>query len=70
LRGAGADHQPRGNGADVIALAGLVFGVVLGAVVARRRGGVRLDMAHHAAVFGILFAVVGMIVTIVITRMA
>lgn len=54
----------------MIVLAGLVFGVVLGAVVARRRGGVRLDVAHHVAVYGILFAVIGMIVTIVITRMA
>lgn len=47
-----------------------LFGALLGTLVARRRGGRRLDMAHHAAVFAILFAVAGLIVTIVIARMA
>ena len=51
-------------------IASTVFGALLGTQVARRRGGRRLDMAHHAAAFAILFAVVGMIVTIAIARIA
>jgi hypothetical protein len=54
----------------VIVLAGLVFGAGLGALAARRRGGRRIDMVHHAAVYGILFAVLGMIATIAIVRLA
>lgn len=54
----------------MIVISGTVFGALLGTLVARQRGGTRLDMAHHAAVFAILFAVAGMIVTIVIVRMA
>ena len=54
----------------MIVIAGTVFGALLGTLVARQRGGGRLDIAHHAAVLAILFAVIGMIVTIVIARMA
>jgi archaellum biogenesis protein FlaJ (TadC family) len=53
----------------VIVISATVFGALLGAVVARRRGGRRLDMAHHAAAFAILFAVIGMVVTIGMARM-
>ena len=48
----------------------MVFGALLGALLARNRGGRRLDMAHQAAVMGILFGVVGMIVTIALSRLA
>ena len=51
-------------------LVAIVLGALTGALVAHRRGGRRLDMAHHAAVFAILFAVAGLIVTIVIARLA
>jgi archaellum biogenesis protein FlaJ (TadC family) len=54
----------------VIVISATAFGALLGMLVARQRGGRRLDMAHHAAAFAILFAVVGMVVTIVIARMA
>ena len=59
-----------GNGADVIVVAAIVLGAVTGALVAHRRGGRRLDIAHHAAAYAILFGVLGMIVTIAIVRMA
>jgi hypothetical protein len=54
----------------VIVVAASVFGALWGGLLARRRGGRRLDIAHHAAVHAILFAMVGMVVTIAIARMA
>ena len=47
--------------------AGLV-GVLAGGLTARSRGGNRLDMAQYAAVFGIAFALLGLIVTVMIDR--
>ena len=54
----------------MIVLPAMVFGALLGALLARKRGGRRLDMAHQAAVMGILLGVIGMIVTIVVSRAA
>jgi hypothetical protein len=49
-------------------LVGFVLGALLGALRARRRGGNRLDMAQYAAVFGIAFALLGVVVTVIIGR--
>lgn len=49
---------------------GLVFGAVLGAVVARRKGGNGLDMAQYSAGFAILFALIGLFVAIILARNA
>jgi len=46
-----------------------LLGVLLGVTAARRRKGNRLDMAQYGAAFGIAFAILGVIVTIVIARM-
>jgi hypothetical protein len=54
----------------MIVLAGMVLGAVLGVMQARRRGGSRLDMLHHAAAFAIAFAILGMFLTILIGRTA
>ncbi|MGQ0567592.1 MAG: hypothetical protein ACT4OK_21355 [Gemmobacter sp.] len=54
----------------MIVLAMAVFGALSGVMVARRRGGQRLDLVHHAAVGAIGCAVLGMIVTIIVSRMA
>jgi F0F1-type ATP synthase assembly protein I len=54
----------------MIVIAGLVLGAALGALQARRRGGKPLDMAHHAAVYGIAGALAGMLATIVLARVA
>ncbi len=56
------------KGADVIVILATVFGALLGTLTARRRGGRGLDLAHHAAAFAILFAVIGLVVTIVLAR--
>jgi len=49
-------------------LGGLFFGAVLGAFRARRRGGKAADMAQWAAVFAMIFGVIGMFIAVVITR--
>lgn len=51
-------------------LIGLAFGAVIGATVARRKGGNGLDMAQYAAGFGILFALIGLFVAIILARNA
>ncbi len=49
-------------------LIGAVLGALWGGALARRRGGKKADMAQYAAGFGILFALVGLIFTLVIHR--
>jgi len=41
-------------------------GIVLGLVVARRRGGNRLDLLHYATIFGIIGFLVGSFAMLVI----
>lgn len=53
---------------DVILVA--VIGAITGIFAAKRRGGNRKDMAQYAAVFAILFALAGLILGIVYTRLA
>ncbi|MGJ8545298.1 MAG: apolipoprotein acyltransferase [Sulfitobacter sp.] len=48
----------------------LVLGAVIGAMTARKRKGNRKDMAQYAAGYGMAFAIVGMILTVVIERLA
>ena len=52
----------------MIILFSAAFGAVWGGLVARRRGGNRLDIAQYAGGFGILFAILGLAVTIYIAR--
>ena len=49
-------------------LGGLLFGAVLGAFRARQRGGKPADMAQWAAVFAMIFGVIGMFIAVIITR--
>lgn len=49
---------------------GLVLGALIGALVAKRRGGNRLDMAQYAGGFAILFAIAGLFVAIFLFRSA
>lgn len=53
----------------MIVIAGLVFGALFGALVARQRGGKALDMAQYAAGFGIAFALIGLFATIMLERL-
>ena len=52
---------------DVLIVAAL--GAVVGALFAKRRNGNRKDMAQYAAVFAILFALGGLILSILYSRM-
>lgn len=45
------------------------LGAVLGGLSARKRGGKPLDIAQYATAFGIAFALLGLIATIIISRM-
>lgn len=51
-------------------LAGLILGALLGAARAKSRGGKTLDILQWAAVFGIIFFVIGMFILIMIERSA
>jgi hypothetical protein len=52
----------------MIVLAFAIVGGLLGAITARRRQGNRLDILQYATVYAIAFALLGMIVTIVVSR--
>lgn len=45
-----------------------VAGLVWGGWLARRRQGSRLDIAQYAAVYGIAFAIAGLILTVILER--
>jgi hypothetical protein len=54
----------------MIVIAGLVLGAIFGAATAAKGGGKRLDMLQYAAGYGIAFGLLGVVLTIVIERMA
>ncbi len=54
----------------MLVIGGFVGGAVAGALVARNRGGRWPDMLQYAAGFGICFALIGLIATIAISRLA
>ena len=51
-------------------LAGILIGAALGAYRARRRKGNRLDMAQWAAVHGMIFGLLGLLLLIFLARSA
>ena len=52
----------------MIILAFAVFGGLLGALIARNRGGGRLDIAQYAAALAIAGAIIGIFVTLFFLR--
>lgn len=52
----------------IFPLSGLVLGALLGAVLAWRRGGNRLDLLQWAAVLGLIGAVIGLFILIYVAR--
>ncbi len=52
----------------MLVFGGMLIGAVLGGMTARRRGGKPLDIAQYAAGYGILFAVIGVALTVAINR--
>lgn len=49
-------------------LGGLFIGALLGAYRAKRQGGKTADMLQWAAVFAMIFGVIGMFIAVIITR--
>jgi prolipoprotein diacylglyceryltransferase len=54
----------------MIVIAGLILGIIVGILRAKARGGNGKDMAQPAAVYAILFAIIGLFITIIIHRLA
>lgn len=50
-------------------IGGLVLGVLFGGYSARRRGGKAADIAQYAAVYAILFGLIGLFLTLFLDRM-
>ncbi|SFT75691.1 hypothetical protein [Sedimentitalea nanhaiensis] len=54
----------------MIVIAGIILGAIIGALIARKRGGTPADLAQHAAAAGMAFGVVAMLVTVLIDKLA
>lgn len=54
----------------MLVIAGLVLGAVWGSVSAKRRGGTGFDIAQYAGVFAIIGAILGLVATLLIDRLA
>jgi hypothetical protein len=54
----------------MIVISAALIGAVTGWITAARRNGNRMDKAQYAAGFGIAFALVGLVATVVVHRMA
>ncbi|RBI83610.1 apolipoprotein acyltransferase [Rhodosalinus halophilus] len=53
----------------MIVLAGALLGITLGVLTARRRKGSTADLLHYGAIYGIAFALLGLIATLAIDRL-
>ena len=51
-------------------LGGLFLGAVLGAFRAKQRGGKLADVLQWAAVFAMIFGVIGLFIAVIMTRMS
>lgn len=49
-------------------LGGAAFGALLGTGLARRRGGRGADLLHWAGVLAIVFALIGLFVSVIVAR--
>ncbi|MBO9397393.1 hypothetical protein J7399_14550 [Shimia sp. R9_1] len=49
---------------------GALLGAILGGTIAKRRGGKRLDILQYVGVYAMIFAMLGLFVTLIIHRMA
>ncbi len=54
----------------MIVIAAALIGALLGGLTAKKRGGAGADIAQYATSFAIAFALIGLIATVVIHRMA
>lgn len=46
----------------------ILVGALIGVLYARKRGGNKLDMAQHAAVFGLIFGIAALFVNVAMIR--
>ncbi|MCV2891509.1 hypothetical protein [Lentibacter sp. XHP0401] len=53
----------------MIVTSGFLIGALIGALVARKKGGNRLDILQHAAVIGVMVGLVALFLNIIILRM-
>lgn len=53
----------------VVVLGMAILGAILGVRTARKRNGSSADMAQYAAGYGIAFALLGLIISLVLVRM-
>ncbi len=51
-----------------LVLGSALLGAIIGGLSARKRGGKPLDIAQYATAFGIAFGLVGLIATIILSR--
>ncbi len=54
----------------MIVIAFILIGAVGGGLRAKGKGGNRLDIAQYAAIYGMIFGVFGLFLTIYLARMA
>ncbi|MEM8579920.1 MAG: hypothetical protein AAGA38_04985 [Pseudomonadota bacterium] len=54
----------------MLVIAGALGGGAWGAWLAKKRGGLKKDIAQYAIAFAIMWSVIGLIATIVVERMA
>ncbi|MDJ0992837.1 MAG: hypothetical protein QNI90_04635 [Dinoroseobacter sp.] len=54
----------------MLVIAGALGGAAWGAWLAKKRGGLKKDIAQYAFAFAIMWSVIGLIATIVIERMS
>ena len=52
----------------MIILAFALVGAIIGTITARSRGGKGLDMAQYAASYAMAFAIIGLFITVFLTR--
>lgn len=46
-----------------------ILGAIIGGLTARKRGGNRADIAQYAAGYGIAFALLGLVLTVLLDRL-
>ena len=51
-------------------LLGALLGAITGATIAKRRKGKPLDILQYGVIYAIIFAMIGLFITIVVHRMA
>ncbi|NRB16785.1 MAG: hypothetical protein HRU33_04195 [Rhodobacteraceae bacterium] len=54
----------------MIVIGGLVIGALLGSYKAQKRGGGLADILQYAAVYGIILGLAGMLLTLMVHRLA